>query len=54
MKNHNWKTREGAFTAAGKLHSSRRKDNAAARSGRRITSMLPQIGLKENSVQSYG
>jgi hypothetical protein len=29
-----------------------KKANFAARTGRRITSMLPQIG--ENSVQSYG
>jgi hypothetical protein len=29
------------------------KANFAARTGRRITSMLPQIGLMENSVQPY-
>jgi hypothetical protein len=30
-----------------------KKANFAAGTGRRITSMLPQIGLMENSVQPY-
>jgi hypothetical protein len=30
-----------------------KKANFTARTGRRIALMLPQIGLKENSVQSY-
>ena len=45
MKNHEWK-------AMGRVIYGSRK-TAFFEEKKGITSMLPQIGLKENSVQSY-
>jgi hypothetical protein len=55
MKNHEWKSMGRVIYESRKTaFFEEKKANFAARTERRITSMLPQIGLKENSVQSYG
>jgi len=55
MKNHKWKALGRVIYGSRKTaFFEEKKANFAARTGRRITSMLPQIGLMENSVQSYG
>jgi hypothetical protein len=54
MKTHEWKAMGRVIYGSRKTaFFEEKKANLAARTGRRITSMLPQIGLKENSVQLY-
>jgi hypothetical protein len=55
MKKHEWKAMGRVIYGSRKTaFFEEKKANFAARTGRRVTSMLPQIGLKENSVQFYG
>jgi hypothetical protein len=55
MNNREWKAMGRIIYVSRKTaFFEKKKANFAAGTGRRITSMLPQIGLKENSVQSYG
>jgi hypothetical protein len=55
MENHEWKAMGRVIYGSRKTaFFEEKKANFAARTGRRITLMLPQIGLMENSVQSYG
>jgi hypothetical protein len=55
MKTHEWKAMGRVIYGSRKTaFFEEKKANFAARTRRRITSMLPQIGLMENSVQSYG
>jgi hypothetical protein len=51
MKTHEWKAMERVIYRSRKTaFFEEKKAKFAARTGRRITSMLPQIGLMENSV----